>query len=335
MKRVVIPKPYHVLLEEVPFSEQISEDQFLVKTILTGISAGTELAHYRGTNPGFSTGRIRYPYELVGEVINTGRKVKDVKVGDKIFTCGPHQELLVVDSKSDNWDQHYAILPQDMTPEESIFTALTTTAVHCIHQSEVKQGEIVGITGLGVVGILTSQVAKCAGASKVIGIDLVDFRLEIARNLGVDVVVNPNKEDVKGIVLKETNSRGVDIAIEASGASKAVNTALDIVRSRGLIVVLGFHTGPLEDVILGKEFWEKELTMKSSRITGGPVSIPDEYLRWNSLSNFKEAFRLIACGKVKGPRMITHRFPMSRIKQAYDYLDKNNNKVLQVLLDWR
>lgn len=335
MKKVIIRNPYEVVLEEVA-NPEIDDNQFLVKTILTAISAGTELTKYKGTNPGFLTGRYHYPtelgYEHVGKVVKVGRDVENVSIGDRVVTTARHAEYAVINKDMPTIYDLYGILPEDFNPEEAVFVPLTTTATHTIHRSKIMLGDTVGIVGLGVVGMLTAQVAKAAGASKVIGIDLLDSKLKIAKKLGVDVAINPNSVDIKERVFEETDGQGVDIAIESSGVAKAVGSALDIVRKRGKVVIEGFHAKPFE--VSGEDILTKELEIIGVRSSGGP-DLSYEYIRWSAKANYQEAFRLIISGKVKCSTMITHRFKAEEINKAYEMIDKKKEDFLKVILDWK
>ncbi|KKR03975.1 MAG: Oxidoreductase domain protein [Candidatus Uhrbacteria bacterium GW2011_GWF2_39_13] len=340
MKKVVIKKAYELVVEDAD-KPQISENQFLVKTLFTGISAGTELMWYKGTNPGLISGRCAYPaqvgYEHVGEVVEIGKSIDKTLLEQKIFSLSPHQEYVVMDS-----DKDYCVLPERIRPEECLCTSLTATALHTVHRSGISIGDSVAIVGLGVLGQLIGQVAKSAGASRVIGIDLVDSKLEKALELGFDNVINPKKIELDKAVNSITGSYGVDIAIEAAGNSAAVQSACEVCRKSGKVTVAGFQSKPFQ--ISGEIFWSKELTIKAVRAAGPLWATKNklnhvrddlyEYIRWDCHENFKEAFRLVAVGKVKGASLITHKFKIDDIEKAYKMIDSGKEEFLHVILEW-
>jgi len=330
MRQIIIRKPYDVVIEEVE-DPPLEDHQFKLRALVSAVSAGTERMCYNGTNPAFASGRLTFPrksgYAMVGEVVETGKQVEHVKTGDRVFAPGRHASDVVVDR------ERYYVLPDGFSTEAALFTTLTTTAVHCAHRSNIKLGDTVGVVGLGVLGILMSQVAKAAGASKVIGIDLVDRHLEVAGRLGVDVVVNPKKDDPLSVVKEHTGGFGVDIAIEASGFAPAFNTALDIVRKAGTVTVLGWHTQPLQNVVWGETLSVKELTVVGTLATG-PPDVSPEYVRWSKNANFREAAALITQKTVDGTPLITHRFKAEDIKAVYELIDKKTEDYLQIVLVW-
>lgn len=329
MKKVTLRGKYDVIVEEVE-TPKITDDQFLLKTIITGISAGTELMWYRGTNPGFASGRIGYPstpgYAHVGEVVEIGKKVQGVAAGDKVLTGFGHQEYAAIGPADLS-----CVLPDQLEPQAALYTSITSTAVHAIHQSAILLGDIVAVVGMGVLGSMIAQVARAAGASRVIAVDISTAKLEMARSMGHNVTINPAADDFRTIVDEHTDGRGVDIAIEAAGNSRAVETALEIVRSKGKLVVAGFQTKPF--ALSGEHFWTKEPDVIAVR-AAGPPDVGHEQTRWHGHANFKEAFRLVSEGKVSGTAMITHRFPAEEIEKAYKLIDEQNEEYMQVILSW-
>ena len=336
-QKVIIPEPFKVSLEKFDLPP-LKPTQFLVKTLFTGISAGTELTHFCGTNPGFATGRLSYPremgYELVGEVVETGADVNGITVGDIVFSFAPHQSYTVLDTAPTAINDYFVHLRNNVNPEAGLFIALTTTAIHGIHRSDIKLGDSVCVIGLGVLGLLELQVAKLAGAGKVAGIDLLDFRIQLAKKLGIQATFNASDDELEEKAGKLTGGFGFDIIIEASGAPAAVNTALELARDRGTVVIMGYHVKPLENIVPGRHFWEKELSLISSRATGPGRGLPREYVRWDSFTNLQEAARLINTGLICTDGMITHRFKSNQIEDAYKALLSNNTDMLQVVLDW-
>jgi threonine dehydrogenase-like Zn-dependent dehydrogenase len=123
-------------MEDRPLAPQ----EFRVRTRLTGISAGTELSHYRGMNPGFQRGRLSYPrkalgYELLGVVVEAGTDVRDVRVGDRVFAMAPHGDGCILDTRT----SRFKVVPPHLSDEESLGLALTTTAVHGVHASQAER----------------------------------------------------------------------------------------------------------------------------------------------------------------------------------------------------
>jgi len=300
----------------------------LARAIATGISAGTERIRYNGTNPAYVTGRRSYPeepgYEFVGEVTEIGKNITSVATGDKIFALAPHCEYVAFREFD-----FFGVLPNEIDVEDALFAALTMSTIHVAHRCNIALGDTVGVVGLGVFGLLIAQIAKLNGASKVIGLNPSDWKTSFAKKMGIDLILKTNS--YRPQLLSETQSRGVDIAIESSGYSSGVTIAVDIVRKRGKVAIVGFHTHPFE--ISGEHLFIKELTILGIRNGGGP-DMSYEYLRWSKRENFNEALRLIKSGLIQGKPMITHRFKADDIEKAYQLIDKRAEPYLQVILNW-
>jgi len=183
---------YEVETERPPAAKEV-----LVKTIYSGISAGTELTAYRGSNPYLhkqwdaerrlfvpsSSPSLQYPltgwgYEEIGEVIEVGAEVSRVKVGDSVHGAWGHRTHHIL-------DEAYAaprIFPQTLDPILGIFSHLGSIAINGVHDASIRIGETVAVFGLGALGQIVAQLAKQSGA-RVIGVDMLDKRLSLAQEL--------------------------------------------------------------------------------------------------------------------------------------------------------
>lgn len=327
MKRIILPGPYDVVLEDTPIPN-LESGKFIARAIYTGISAGTERMWYNGSNPGIKSQRRNYPYtpgyEWVGEVIAVHDDLKSVRVGDLIFALAPHAEFISL-GPNDFW----TMLSPETDPEEAIFIALTMTSIHAVHRTCLFLGDTVCVVGLGVVGLLTAQVAKSGGAGFVVGITSDPWKKELAESLGINTLLR-NSEDIKKI-RKLTNNCNFDVTIECSGTQHGVDDALLFVRKGGKVGLLGLNTGYIK--IPGETVFSKELNVFGIR-SGGPPDLNYEHIRWSKRSNFQEASRLIRNKQVTGKNMITHRIKFNEIEKAYKMIDQRNEPYLQVILNW-
>jgi len=205
--------------------------------------------------------------------------------------------------------------------------------MHAIRRANIRYRDTVTIIGAGVVGILAMQHAKLSGAGLVIVIDFNKESLNIADGLGADYTINAGIDNpVKKVW--EITGIGSDIVIEAAGSPEAVKQSLLLVRDRGHIVVLGYHTKPVE-LLLGDDFYHKELEIISTRATGPISGLPYSYIRWTSDKNLKEAVNLISNNDLKVREMITHVFKYKEIKKIYEEINKGTLKgYCQIILNW-
>lgn len=231
---LVVSGERELAFEELAFGP-LQADQVRIRTLFSGISAGTELSQYRGTSPFMQRewdDRFRrfresgtpswlYPvrnfgYEEVGEVVETGRDVTTLRVGDHVFGTWGHRTMHV-------WGGAEAAqrkLPPGADPRIGIFSHIGAVALNGVHDARIRMGDLVAVFGLGVPGQIVAQIARASGAT-VVGIDPVASRREAALKLGADRVLDPAAGSVADILKQETGGRGADICIEVSGAASA------------------------------------------------------------------------------------------------------------------
>lgn len=314
-ERIVIRKPFDAIVEKHEILP-INEDQFLVKAKITGISAGTERMRYNGTNPAYATGRRKFPeypgYEFVGEVVKTGKNVQGIEVGDQVCTTHPHARYAILDK-----NKPFFILPKDMPAEKAIFAPLIMTCLHAHHLSKAQLGDDIAIVGFGVVGYLMAAIAKISGASHV-GISTRDYQKK--KNLIMQAGAEPVNE--------HSNYRGYDTVFECAGVPITIQQSAALVRKRGQIVIVGFHTQDI--TISGEHLFTKEINIQSIRAGGGP-DYSYEYVRWSAKENFHLASKLLT--RINTTDLITHKCSPEDINDVYQLIDKSSD-FTQVVIDW-
>jgi len=358
MKQIAIFKPYDIGVMEVP-KPKPDHDQILTKTIVTGISIGTELMYYRGameklpekwkkTEASGATFPMLPGYENVATVVEVGKDVKDFQVGDRVVHCGYHAEYCVVPRRG-------ALpvclkVPDSVSDEDATLSVLGTTALWAVHRGQIEYGDNVAVLGDGVVGILTALHAKNTGAEKVILIGNHLGKLEIARKAGVEFTVYHHAEDWREQVMAETDGLGADVVFECVGSSTkptgAVAEACEIARQMGKIVIVGDHMAGQPDLIFCSDPHFKELTFIISRAMGHGSHHPElleplekvqkfNYVKWTTLGLFKRVLKMIEQGKLNVHPLITHRFKYTEVAEAFRRINEKKEDFVQVLLtDW-
>ncbi len=197
-----------------------------VRAIASAISQGTEMLVYRGQVPedlpldlpslsGSFAFPIKYGYASVGRVLDVGEGVAHVAAGDTVFALHPHQSVYTVPAL-------LAVrLPDGLAPRAGVFTANVETAVNVLLDTPFKLGETAAVFGQGTVGLLIVQLLKRAGAGRVIAVDPLPRRRELALLVGADTVLEPGvglPDQVRLI----TGGRGADVAVEVSGNGAAL-----------------------------------------------------------------------------------------------------------------
>jgi threonine dehydrogenase-like Zn-dependent dehydrogenase len=236
--------PREVALVECP-GEELPPDHVRVATWYSGISAGTELTAYRGTNP-YLTGTwdpearlfrrgaptFTYPvsgwgYSEMGEVIEVGDEVTEVAVGERVYGIWGHRSEAVVPAAN------------VAGPRQGCFARVGAIALNAVLAADVRLGDSVVVFGQGVIGLLATRLATLSGCS-VLAVDAVEARLEVARRYGAVEVVDARHPEGAGAAVRALLGRGADAAIELSGNDRALHEATRCVVEDGTVVASGF-----------------------------------------------------------------------------------------------
>jgi 2-desacetyl-2-hydroxyethyl bacteriochlorophyllide A dehydrogenase len=330
-----------------PFEHvDLEPDQVRLRTLYSGISAGTELTAYRGTNvytrkkwdaarrlflPSLEPS-MRYPlvgwgYEEVGEIIEVGNAVRQVKVGDVVGGTWGHRTWYVQSEKV----AKDRLIPESLDPILGIFTHMGPIALNGILDADLHIGETVAVFGLGVVGQIAARLARLSGAY-VIGIDLYEKRLEIAHEIGaVDVGISLGEGSPGEIIKNLTSGRGADVVIEASGSTTALQEAIRAAAYASRVVVLGFIQGGAGSLYLGDEFHHNRIQLTCSQIGG---VAPHLSSRWDRIRLIRTILDLQKSEKLNLMPLITHRIPFDQAESAYKLLDETPSEALQVVFEF-
>lgn len=319
--------------------------QVRLRTLYSGISAGTELTAYRGSNPylhkQWDASRklflpaqqptLQYPvsgwgYEEVGEVVELGSDVRDVALGDIVYGTWGHRTHHVV-------GEDYARDRKQAQPLDSIFgifSQIGSIAMNGVHDARIRIGETVAIFGMGTLGQIVGQLARRSGA-RVVGIDRFAKRLKIAEQSGAaDIVLNAGEGEVAERIRAITENRGADVAIEVTGSTVALNEAVRSVAYSAKVIALGFFQGEAAGLFLGEEFHHNRVNIVGSQIFG---TDPELTYRWNRLRLVQTFMRLQAEGVVDLKPIISHVIPFEQAGEAFRILDQEPEKALQIVLD--
>jgi len=372
MKQVVQNyKTGKLLVEDVPVPK-VKPGGILVKNAFSLISAGTErssvelarksllgkaksrpedvkkvlrLAKKQGILNAYKTAmsRLEMPsplgYSSSGIVIEVGKGVKDIKVGDRVACAGggyaSHAEVIFVPKNL------CTIVPKDVPLDWAAFTTLGAIAMQGIRQADLRVGEHVAVIGLGLLGQLTVQILKASGC-RVIGIDLNSDKTILAIKCGADRAIL-RSENVVNLVKQFTDGNGVDAVIitAATSSNDPFLLAPEIARDRAKVVLVG-----VAKLDFPREpYYRKELSLVLARSYGpgrydtkyeeGGVDYPIEYVRWTEKRNMEAVLNLMAEGKLDINPLISHRFEIENARKAYDLiLGKTKEKFLGVLFEY-
>jgi predicted dehydrogenase len=276
-------------------------------------------------------------YSSAGTIIGLSANMEGFKIGQRVACAGGgyavHAEYNNVPRKL------LTPLPDSVDFESAAFTTLGAIALHGFRLAEPRVGERVAVIGLGLLGLLTVQIAAAAGC-RVFGIDTNPERVKLADQFGLSACLREQAEEAAQTF---TANRGFDVVLICADTTSndPVELAGAIARDRARIVA----TGAVGLTLPRKVYYEKELNFINSRSYGpgrydpsyeeNGHDYPIGYVRWTEGRNFQTIVELLESGKLNVQPLITHRFPIERAPEAYEIITgKKKQTFLGVLLTY-
>ncbi|MCS7253391.1 MAG: zinc-binding alcohol dehydrogenase [Armatimonadota bacterium] len=307
--------------------------------ISPGTEMGTLLARRRSPKP---CGEIQpFGYSNAGVVIAKGAMCDEFEIGMRVACMGSGYALHATHALV---PKNLCVpIPDGVSYEEASFVHLAATALQAIRRAELQIGEYVAVVGLGIIGQVACQLAKLSGAF-VIAFDKLNMRLNLAKELGADEVVNLLQQDPIDVSFKFTDGFGIDCGIIAFGGDatdafdmllRMMKVAPDTHRMGRIVVVGGCNARLNFPVPFGN------MDIRASSRTGPGYhdeawergdNYPSVFVRWDTRTNMRLILRLILEGKLNVRRLITHEFPLSEAAMACDLLIENPDAALGVIL---
>ena len=335
--------PGRVVLVEYP-DPPLHPAGVRIATLQSGISAGTELTAYTGTNPytrkRWDTARRLYVdgdathpypidgwgYEEVGRVVDVGPDATGIAVGDVVYGVWGHRSGHVADAE---WAAA-RVLPTGADPLIGVFARIGAIALNAVHDAAPRVGDVVAVFGQGVPGLLVTQLLRLAGAT-VIAVDAIPRRLDLASRFGaehaVDFTATPPAELIKDV----TGGRGADVSIEISGSYRALHEAIRATAYNARVVVSGFPQGEAAGLFLGEEFHHNRIDLVCSQISGVNPEIDH---RWNVSRLERTVVELAAAGRLDVASLVSHTYPAAAVAAAFALLAESPAETVQVVLDF-
>lgn len=345
--KTVYAKAYEgrVALEEKELPKP-GKGEVLLKAKYSAMSPGTEKGLLVGAIVPLPTS---IGYAMVGEVIECGEEVYDLKVGDHVVTTGEHAQYLIMN------ELNCTKCPEGVDLKQAAFWNLGHTGMYALRRSNLQMGEPCVVLVQGFVGAITAQCARIAGAVPVIVTDLDDTRLDAARAMGVDVAIN-SKTDPEGLE-KAVAALGRDLPVifEATGARGPLMQAAELIGERGRLVMISQVHGeampPIDDPIMqkgasliGTYVNSKPFKLKRADllIEGAWPPVMGQKLNryvnsdcWTSDEDIQVFLNLIKYGKLDITPLISHQFQYTEIPEAYDkYVWNMDPSLTGGLISW-
>ncbi len=332
-----IPRQNQIRLETEEIDPQsLQPQELLIETEWTFISAGTELANYTGVEPRMwdrETGTYiprRPGYANVGTVVAAGPQVDRARVGERVFTYAHHASLA-------RYSQERLVypVPRDMPGDLAVASRMAGVAATGILVPVLHGAPTVVVFGLGIVGNLASQMFQARGC-RVIAVDPILARRELAAAVGVATVIGGRAEEVQARILELTAGQGADIVIEAVGHSAVCMQALAATRRFGQLVLLGTPRAPVQGNLTD---FLGEVHYRSIKVLGALEWCYPMYPAINAdISQWEKqrmVFDWIAEGRLQLEPLISHRLPPASIARAYQGLLHEKAVFTGVALQWQ
>lgn len=339
MRQAVMTAPGNIEYREVPVPAA-GPTELLLRVRRIGV-CGSDIHVYHGLHP-YTTYPVVQGHEVSAVVETAGGEVRGfvpgqmVTVMPQVFcgtcpscrsgrynicdnlkvmgfqTTGTASEFFAVDAEK------CLVLPSSMNADEGAMVEPLAVAVHALGRLESVAGKKIAVYGAGPIGNLTAQAAKGLGAGAVLVTDTSEYRLNLARECGVDHAVNPKDTDTEEAILECFGAEKADAALECVGIEQTVGQAVANARKGSDIVIVGvFGIRPRVDLGLVQD---REL-----RLCGTLMYTRADYLK---------AIELIETRKVQLQPLISAHFPFDRYAEAYRFIEENRDRAMKVLVEF-
>ncbi len=270
-------------------------------------------------------------YSSAGIVEEVGAGIDHLAVGDRVACAGEgiacHSEFVYVPKNL------CVKVRDDVSARDAAFATIGAIAMNGVRQSQVALGDVVLVIGLGLVGLIAVQLLRAAGC-RVIGVDLAEEKLELAKACGAELAFRTDSEDLEKTVLEMTGNRGVDSTYIAASTSSTgpMDLAGRLSRDRASVVIVGMVPINAD----WREYYAKELRVLLSRSYGPGrydphfenkgVPYPVGYIPWSQNRNLEEFIRLVGDGLVKPDILGSKEFDFADAPEAYREVHESPNK---------
>lgn len=305
----------------------LKEDEVLVETICSAISAGTEMLVYRGQFPQLQdahdtvSSELKYPlaygYACVGIVKETGKQVDKSWLGKSVFAFQPHTSHFVAKPAS------LFPIPDSLSPENACFLPNMETAVNLVQDGAPILGERVMVLGQGIVGILTASLLSEFPLENLTVVDSIELRRKALN-------VESPKSKVQNLAPSDLQPSSFDLIFELTGSPAALNTAIEHTTFSGRVVIGSWYGQKRAEIDLGGSFHRSRIKLISSQVSS--IS-PELSGRWDKSRRFEVAWQ--ALERIQPQKWVTHRFTLQDAVKAYPLLDENPQETIQVLFEYK
>jgi L-iditol 2-dehydrogenase len=340
-KAALLLKKQKFVIEEIKLPD-CRDDEALVRIRAIGV-CGSD-AHY------FKNGRIGdqivpdkfiIGHEAAGEVVEVGKKVKNVKAGDRVaidpgISCGvcefcitgrpnlcPDVKFLGTPPIVGAYREHIVMparnlvkLPEGVGFEEGALSEPLAIGIYGVRLAGFMAGSDAAILGAGPIGLSVLFACKSAGARRIFVTELIGERVAMAKKLGADFVYLAHKTDIVKMIMKETCNKGVDFAFECAGEQETISRMIEVAKIGGNAVIFGI---PEADTI----FFDPHVARRKQ--------LPILSVRRSAFTT-EIALWMLAKREIPFASIITHRFPLEKIQEALELVSERRDGVIKAMI---
>ncbi len=338
MKAALLTAPYQIGLQEVE-KPRLGSYDVLIKVQCVGV-CGSDLHTYRGTHP-FRKPPVILGHEMAGEVVEVAEDVNLFKKGDRVSvepqtychhcpSCYKGNYNLCSNKRilgTTPWPgafAEYVVIPEDkvyllpdgLSFEEGAMVEPLAVGIRAAQMAQPRIGDTVIIMGSGTIGLATLAALKEAGVTRTIATDVEDFNLAKAKELGAWTAVNVGRESLAEKVKEWTRGEGVDAAVIAVGVPSLIDESLGLVRKQGRVVLVAL--------------FDDKATIDTFKIVSSEAEVVGSWVYTGR--EFQAAIDLMSQGRIETNSFITHRWPIERVGEALDLVDKRTEDLIKIVL---
>ncbi|MBI2191441.1 MAG: zinc-binding alcohol dehydrogenase [Planctomycetes bacterium] len=309
---------------------ELGPKQVRVRSLFGAFKHGTELIEYRDESP-FKDTRYdsewqmfvpadnpkRFPRGLgnmiVGEVVEVGSEVTRLRIGDRVSAHSPLRETCT-------WPDTALLLTPGMPWHAAVCFDPVCFALAAVRDGQVRLGDNVAVFGLGAIGMLIAQCAQHQGAEKVIVVDPIEPRRDLALKYGADVGVDPLKADAGAEIRRLTDKRGADVCLEVSGNYNALHHAIRGVAFGGNVVAVAYPKACTGGIDFGREAHFNRPNLLFARGCSDPNR---EHPRWSWARIEAASWRMLCAGRFQTQEILQPVVPFSEAVEAWRRVDES------------
>ncbi|PCJ60875.1 MAG: theronine dehydrogenase [Planctomycetota bacterium] len=321
-EQVLFVEKQKLKIDNFDLPRGVNSDQIQIKSTCSLMSTGTENIIYNGLYDlgthwdNYAQFPFKPGYSLIGKVVSVGEDVRKFKIGDTVAARVNHSSDHIIEEKE------CVKVPESIDPYDAVWFGLAKIAFVGATVAKYKFGQKVIIIGAGPIGQMSILWAKAAGVRTVIVIDPEESRLDIAKMGGADICFSGSLVDVKEEILGHTNNDGADIIIDTTGNAAVFQSALELCKKFGKVVILG-DTGSPTSQNLSSAVIQKGLNIIGAHDCHIQTDEPYEIF-----------FSMLKDHRLKVSHLNSHKFALSKGQDAYDLVNKDRGKTMGVLFHY-